>query len=84
MPWKKVGKDGVITVEDGKSLQTEANWIEGMQFDKGYPIALFHHQPNRHAMRAGRLLYFNPREKITTAKTLVPILEQISQSGNPS
>ena len=41
----KVGKEGVITVEDGKSLNSELDVVEGMQFDRGLPVALLHQQP---------------------------------------
>jgi chaperonin GroEL len=41
----KVGKDGVITVEEGKSLETQINLVEGMQFDKGLPVAALRHRP---------------------------------------
>ncbi len=80
---EKVGKDGVITVEDGKSLQTEANWIEGMQFDKGYLSPYFVTNPNAMQCVLEDCYILIHEKKITTAKTLVPILEQISQSGKP-
>ncbi|MEK7776826.1 MAG: chaperonin GroEL [Planctomycetota bacterium] len=80
---EKVGKDGVITVEDGKSLQTEANWIEGMQFDKGYLSPYFITNPTAMQCVLEDCYILIHEKKITTAKTLVPILEQISQSGKP-
>ncbi len=80
---EKVGKDGVITVEDGKSLQTEANWIEGMQFDKGYLSPYFITNPSAMQCVLEDCYILIHEKKIATAKTLVPILEQISQSGKP-
>ena len=53
---EKVGKDGVITVDEGKSLQTEVEWVEGMQFDRGYVSPYFVTDPVDDAVRAGRCL----------------------------
>ena len=80
---EKVGKDGVITVEEGKSLQTEAKWIEGMQFDKGYLSPYFITNPNSMQCVLEDPYILIHEKKITTAKALIPILEKISQTGKP-
>ena len=79
----KVGKDGVITVEEGKSLQTDAKWIEGLQFDKGYLSPYFVTNPNTMQCVLEDPYLLIHEKKITTAKMLVPILEKISQTGKP-
>lgn len=79
----KVGKDGVITVEEGKSLQTEAKWIEGLQFDKGYLSPYFVTNPNTMQCVLEDPYLLIHEKKITTTKMLVPILEKISQTGKP-
>ncbi|MDR4507840.1 MAG: chaperonin GroEL [Candidatus Brocadiaceae bacterium] len=79
----KVGKDGVITVEEGKSLQTDAKWIEGLQFDKGYLSPYFVTNPNTMQCVLEDPYILIHEKKITTAKMLVPILEKISQTGKP-
>ncbi|MCC7013318.1 MAG: chaperonin GroEL [Planctomycetes bacterium] len=78
---EKVGRDGVITVEEGKSLKTEVQWVEGMQFDKGYISP--HFVTNAKAMTAEFekpyiLVY---EKKLTTIKEMIPLLEQVAQSG---
>lgn len=80
---EKVGKDGVITVEDGKSLQTEAKWIEGMQFDKGYLSPYFITNPNTMQCVLEEPYILIHEKKITTAKMLVPVLEKVAQTGKP-
>lgn len=60
---EKVGKDGVITVEEGKSLQTEAKWIEGLQFDKGYLSPYFVTNPNTMQCVLEDAYIFNPRKE---------------------
>jgi chaperonin GroEL len=80
---EKVGKDGVITVEEGKSLQTEAKWIEGLQFDKGYLSPYFVTNPNTMQCILDDPYILIHEKKITTAKVLVPLLEKVSQTGRP-
>jgi chaperonin GroEL len=80
---ERVGKDGVITVEEGKSLVTEVKWVEGMQFDKGYLSP--HFVTNQEKMEA---VLENPyilihEKKISTIKDMLPLLEKIAQSGRP-
>ena len=81
---EKVGKDGVITVEEGKSLQTDAKWIEGLQFDKGYLSPYFITNPNSMQCVLEDAYILIHEKKITTAKVLIPILEKVSQTGETS
>ena len=80
---EKVGKDGVITVDEGKSLQTEQEWVEGMQFDRGYLSPYFVTDPS--AMEAvledAYVLVYE--KKISNIKDMVPLLEQVVQQGKP-
>jgi chaperonin GroEL len=80
---EKVGKDGVVTVDEGKSLQTSLEWVEGMQFDRGYLSPYF--VTDSGAMQAVLndpyiLVY---EKKISNIKDLVPALEQVVQQGKP-
>ncbi len=80
---EKVGKDGVITVEEGKALQTEVEWVEGMQFDRGYLSPYFVTNPT--AMQAvledAYILIYE--KKISSVKDLVPVLEKVAQTSKP-
>jgi chaperonin GroEL len=79
----RVGKNGVITVEDGKGLQDELEVVEGMQFDRGYLSPYFINNPDKHEavhQDAFILLY---DKKISNIRDLLPILEQVAKSGKP-
>jgi len=80
---ERVGKDGVITVEEGKGLQTEVEWVEGMQFDRGYSSPYFVTNPQSMECDLDEPYILIHEKKISTVKDLVPVLEQVAQSGKP-
>ena len=79
----KVGKDGVITVDEGKTLATETEWVEGMQFDRGYLSPYFVTDPTSMecVLEDAYVLVFE--KKISSIKDLVPILEAVVNAGKP-
>ncbi|MBD3266231.1 chaperonin GroEL [bacterium] len=80
---EKVGQDGVITVEEGKGLHTELDIVEGMQFDRGYLSPYFVTDPERMECVLENPLILLSDKKITTVQQIIPILEQVAQSGRP-
>ncbi|HTN74054.1 MAG TPA: chaperonin GroEL [Pirellulaceae bacterium] len=80
---EKVGKDGVITVDEGKSLATEIEWVEGMQFDRGYLSPYFVTDPNTMTAVLEEPYILVYEKKLGNIKELVPVLEQVVQQGKP-
>jgi chaperonin GroEL len=80
---EKVGKDGVITVDEGKSLATETEWVEGMQFDRGYLSPYFVTDPNSMDAVLDDCYVLIHEKKISNIKDLVPLLEKVVQQGKP-
>ncbi len=79
----KVGKDGVITVEEGKGLDTFVDLVEGMQFDRGYISPHFINKVETMEVDYEKPLILIHEKKISAIKELVPLLEKVSQSGRP-
>jgi len=79
----KVGKEGVITVEDGKSLENELDVVEGMQFDRGYLSPYFINSPEKQvsALEDPYILIFD--KKISNIRDLLPVLEQVAKTSRP-
>uniref|UniRef100_E1TJ56 Chaperonin GroEL n=1 Tax=Burkholderia sp. (strain CCGE1003) TaxID=640512 RepID=E1TJ56_BURSG len=80
---EKVGKEGVITVEDGKSLDNELDVVEGMQFDRGYLSPYFINNPDRQAAYLDDPLILLYDKKISAVRDLLPILEASAKAGKP-
>jgi len=80
---EKVGKDGVITVDEGKSLKTEVEWVEGMQFDRGYVSPYFVNNPNTMECVLEDAYVLVYEKKITNIKEMVPVLEAVVNAGRP-
>jgi len=79
----KVGKDGVITVEESKSLETALEVVEGMQFDRGYLSPYFVTDPERMEVVLEDALILIHEKKIGSMKDLLPLLEQVARQGKP-
>ena len=80
---EKIGRDGVITVEDGRGLKTELEVVEGMQFDQGYLSPYFMTNPEKQLVEFDNPLIFLYDGKINTMQSLVPLLENVIKSGRP-
>ena len=80
---EKVGKDGVITVEEAKSLETTLDVVEGMQFDRGYLSPYFVTDADRMEAELEDPLILIHEKKISVLKDLVPVLERVAQQGKP-
>ena len=80
---EKVGKDGVITVEEAKGLETTLETVEGMQFDRGYLSPYFVTDPERMEAVLEDAVILIHDKKISSMKDLLPILEKVAQTGNP-
>jgi len=79
----KVGKEGVITVEENKALETTLDVVEGMQFDRGYLSPYFVTDPERMTARLDDCLILINEKKISNMKEMLPVLEAIAKAGRP-
>ena len=79
----KVGKEGVITVEDSKGLETELNVVEGMQFDRGYVLPYFVTNRERMLVELEDPYILISEKKVSSMADLVPLLEQVARAGKP-
>ncbi len=80
---EKVGKEGVITIEDGKTLQNELEVVEGMQFDRGYLSPYFINNPEKQIVALDEPYILLHDRKIGNIQDLLPVLEQIAKAGRP-
>ncbi len=80
---QKVGKDGVITVEEGKTTETTVRFVDGMQFDKGFVSPYFVNRPAEMECQLDDALILIHEKKISNLRELVPLLEKVAQSGKP-
>ncbi|RAR62624.1 chaperonin GroEL [Paraburkholderia unamae] len=79
----RVGKEGVITVEDGKSLEDELDVVEGLQFDRGYLSPYFINNPDKQVAELDNPFILLHDKKISNIRDLLPVLEQVAKAGRP-
>ena len=79
----KVGKEGVITVEDGKGLENELDLVEGMQFDRGYISPYFINNPDKQVALLEDPFILLHDKKVSNIRDLLPVLEQVAKAGRP-
>jgi len=79
----RVGKEGVITVEDGKGLQDELDVVEGMQFDRGYISPYFINNADKQIVELEQPFVLLHDKKISSIRDLIPVLEQVAKAGKP-
>jgi len=80
---EKVGKEGVITVEDGKSLDNELDVVEGMQFDRGFISPYFVNNPEKQTCVLDEPVILLHDKKISNIRDLLPVLEEVAKAGRP-
>jgi chaperonin GroEL len=81
--FEKVGKDGVITVEEGKTSETTLDFVEGMQFDKGYISPYFINNPTEMKCEMEDVYVLIYEKKLSNVRDMLPLLEKVAQSGKP-